>query len=607
MERPETNPLLAPPAGRRAAHVAFMLVLGVAGWAALLAATYVPGFGPGPGRLEGALAFASFFVVIVVARRMAMPMLPNVVVSLDTGFYVAAAACLGSVPAGRLVAFSLTLDALLRLGADAGPRRLRGGDWVEDLVYVVYFGGMTGALVMLAGWLFAIDGFDPAALRADRELVALRLVLGAGAAFLVAHYTLQGARLRLCGQPPASYLRGMALPGMAAEASLLPLAVVVVLLYRPDQPLGFLLLAATYLLINLVFFRLRRTRLRLERRVSELETLNATSRELAASLQLHELVDSLARETVGAIPEAELLTLVHRAGADAGPLIVDSYDRARGAFERFHVDAAASGGPSGWVLEHGKPLAIKDLHKSGFAEAAGSGVRSWLGVPLVVHGETAGVLAVQSRERGAFDADQQRLLEAIGAQAAVALQNARLYELAMVDGLTKLFVRRYFDARLEEEIERARRFGTEFSVAMMDIDDFKQLNDTHGHQLGDRVLRGVADVVKRQMRGVDTAARYGGEEFSIVLPRTGLLDAYNLAERIRAAIEQQRFAAGDQTIAVTASFGIAAYPESGEGGAADVVRRADTALYRAKQTGKNRVELYWAEGQAGGRPSLRSV
>jgi diguanylate cyclase (GGDEF)-like protein len=135
---------------------------------------------------------------------------------------------------------------------------------------------------------------------------------------------------------------------------------------------------------------------------------------------------------------------------------------------------------------------------------------------------------------------------------------------------------------------------------MIDLDDFKQLNDTHGHLVGDRVLRAAAAIVREQMRGVDTPARYGGEELALILPRTEMVAAYNQAERIRTAIAEHRVgvdpgAGGSQVISVTASFGIAAYPESGAVTAEDLVRRADKALYRAKKTGKNRVELYWVD------------
>jgi diguanylate cyclase (GGDEF)-like protein len=195
-----------------------------------------------------------------------------------------------------------------------------------------------------------------------------------------------------------------------------------------------------------------------------------------------------------------------------------------------------------------------------------------------------------------FGADHLRLLEAISGQAAVAIQNARLYELATVDGLTGLYVRRYFDARLKEELLRAHRFGAEFALIIMDLDGFKQLNDRYGHPIGDRVLREIAQVVRRNMRGIDIAARYGGEEFAFILPRTGLVDAHVVAERIRVDVADHRVVLSDQTVLrVTASFGVAGYPESGGGDAAAMVHRADVALYRAKATGKNRVEIFWSE------------
>jgi diguanylate cyclase (GGDEF)-like protein len=219
-----------------------------------------------------------------------------------------------------------------------------------------------------------------------------------------------------------------------------------------------------------------------------------------------------------------------------------------------------------------------------------------------MYGDCEGVVGVQSSRVGVFGLEHQRLLESLALQIAAALQNAHLYELAMVDGLTGLFVRRYFDARIEEEIERSRRYGTPFSVIMLDVDDFKKLNDTYGHLVGDRVLRAIANVVKAQMRGVDTAARYGGEEMSVILPRTEMVGAYNLAERIRESIGELRITTDDEppkALAVTASLGIAAFPESKAQTGEDLVRRADRALYRAKKTGKNRVELFWTDDPSG--------
>ena len=181
-------------------------------------------------------------------------------------------------------------------------------------------------------------------------------------------------------------------------------------------------------------------------------------------------------------------------------------------------------------------LTVDDVATDG----AGHGMRSWLGVPLFMYGECDGVIVVQSTRTAAFPAEHQRLLESLALQIAAALQNAHHYELAMVDSLTGLFVRRYFNARIEEEIERSKRYGSPFSVVMMDVDDFKRLNDTYGHLVGDRVLREIANVVKAQMRGVDTASRYGGEEIAVILPRTEMVGAYNLAERIREGIDELR-------------------------------------------------------------------
>ncbi|MBA3455073.1 MAG: sensor domain-containing diguanylate cyclase, partial [Deltaproteobacteria bacterium] len=197
-----------------------------------------------------------------------------------------------------------------------------------------------------------------------------------------------------------------------------------------------------------------------------------------------------------------------------------------------------------------------------------------------------------------FREDHQRLLESLALQIAAALQNAHLYELAMIDGLTGLFMRRYFDARIEEEVERSKRYGTPFSVLMMDVDDFKKLNDEHGHLIGDRVLRQIANTVKAQLRGVDTAARYGGEEIAVILPRSDMVASYNVGERIRAAIAELRVTTDSEppmVLSVTASFGVAAYPESKAKDGEDLIRRADRALYRAKKTGKNRVELFWSD------------
>jgi diguanylate cyclase (GGDEF)-like protein len=600
----------------------FTIALGIAGWAILAGSTLL---GLPAGATSAGWA-ALFFFVILASRALAFHPVKGSVLSLDSAFYAATLLCVGPIEAGRLIAIALTIDAAVRLyrarrrdhpGAapglpDAG--RDGGGDPLDELAYVLYFGGMSGGLIVGCGFLFGADaiafGAGGAALGAageagvviDPAYVAGR-VIGIGVALLASHYAIQGVRLHLLGRSWRSYLASQAVPGVIAEASLLPIGVVIALLYDPDHPLGFVLLSLTYLLIELVFSRLARTRAQLELRVHELEILNATARRLSASLQLEELVEAVARETCKAIPEAEAVSLVHRRPGEVG-FLLDGFDRTTERF--FRQTMAAGEGAAGWVMGHGMPRRIDDLPHTDVAVASTQGIRSWLGVPLFMYGGCEGVIAVQSTRRAAFRGDHQRLLGSLGLQIAAALQNAHLYELAMVDGLTGLFVRRYFDARIEEEIERSRRYGTPFSVVMMDVDDFKKLNDEHGHLIGDRVLRSIANVIKSQMRGVDTAARYGGEEIAMILPRTDMVAAYGVGERIRAAIADARVTTeGDppRAVGVTASFGIVSYPESDAETGEELVGRADRALYRAKKTGKNRVELYWSDEAGPARPA----
>ncbi len=571
--------------GRRRLHILFMAAVGLLGWCTLIAAYALPGLPPGgeDGTLAAPLPVVLFLVVIVAARGMAFPLFPKTVVSLDGAFYVAATLCLGSVTAGILVAIALTLDASVRRVHTRDSRALAARDRLDSIAYVVFFGGMSGALLMISAWLFRADG---ALLGPEMDhLDVLFRVVGIGVTLLLLHYGVQAARLKIIGESIASFFRRTTLPGIVAEASLLPLAAVVVYLYDPDRPLGFSLLGATYLLINFALSRLTRTSDQLRHRVGELETLNAIARQLAASLERQELVTVVARETLRAIPQADSLTLARLDDDGHGELVLDHYERGNARFER--IRAPAEGSAPARVLEVGEPLSIPDLDYSAYFPACSARRGSWVGIPMVMYGGVEGVIAIHSARPGALGAEQRQLLEAIGAQATVALQNARLYELAMVDGLTGLFVRRYFDARREEEIERARRYDTSFSVVMLDIDNFKALNDTHGHQAGDRVLRRLAAAVKREMRAVDTAARYGGEEIAMLLPRTSAAEAYQVADRVRAAIAGCEQEAG---LVVTASLGVASYPECGASDSDELLARADRALYRAKRAGKNRVE-----------------
>jgi diguanylate cyclase (GGDEF)-like protein len=194
-----------------------------------------------------------------------------------------------------------------------------------------------------------------------------------------------------------------------------------------------------------------------------------------------------------------------------------------------------------------------------------------------------------------FSHAEEKLLEYLAGQTVVSVENTDLHQTvqrqAVTDELTGLWNVRQLHDVLDNELERARRFNSSLGLTMLDLDDFKQVNDTYGHQQGDQVLAAVAGALRSLSRDIDTPARYGGEEMAVVLPQTDAEGAAQLAERMRDAIEKLRVARVDGAgyLRVTASFGVASVPDC----AADkdgLIAAADAALYRAKRAGKNRVE-----------------
>ncbi len=256
-------------------------------------------------------------------------------------------------------------------------------------------------------------------------------------------------------------------------------------------------------------------------------------------------------------------------------------------------------GIAGMVVQTGKPLMVNEgyldprFKSFDFAVEREKRVKSMICVPLMIEDKAFGVINIVNKpgDSSPFEEQDQKLLQALASQAAVAINNAKLYELAITDGLTKLYIHRYFQARLDEEIIRSRRYSQEFSIALFDIDHFKNFNDTYGHQQGDIVLREMAGIVKHTIRdNIDIAARYGGEEFVIILPETQLNGAAVFAERLRKNVEIHKFPGQDEPLHVTISIGCSSYPASSEE-KVQLVKKADDALYRAKEEGRNTVCL----------------
>lgn len=159
------------------------------------------------------------------------------------------------------------------------------------------------------------------------------------------------------------------------------------------------------------------------------------------------------------------------------------------------------------------------------------------------------------------------------------------------DSLTELFNRQYFDEALIRELALAKRYSTELAILFFDIDDFKEVNDTYGHQAGDKALQHIARIIKDEKRIGDIATRYGGEELALILPQTGSISAVVVAERIRKRIEKSRLTYDKQKIKMTVSGGLSSFPTDAQA-ADELLKIADSALYRAKGLGKNNVSFF---------------
>lgn len=247
-------------------------------------------------------------------------------------------------------------------------------------------------------------------------------------------------------------------------------------------------------------------------------------------------------------------------------------------------------GVAGKVLQTGKPMMLDEAALSKeFKYSGTSRVNSILCLPLILNGVVIGVVNMTNKKEGKkFTQADVELMTTLADQAAVAINNAQLYELAVTDGLTKLFIHRYFQQKLQSEIRRSDRYNHKTSVIITDIDHFKKFNDTYGHQIGDFVLAEVARLMKKSVREIDICCRYGGEEFSVILPETDEKGAYALAERVRQAIEQHEFKdPKGQVHKVTISVGVSTYPENAKERAL-LIKAADQALYQSKEGGRNR-------------------
>lgn len=244
-------------------------------------------------------------------------------------------------------------------------------------------------------------------------------------------------------------------------------------------------------------------------------------------------------------------------------------------------------------------VAIDPIVKEVKHDLVSIGIRSIMVIPIRYSEKDIGALYLRtSKEERKFSEKEVKVCQIVANMAAVALNNARLFniikdekalleKMSVTDDLTRLYNHRFFVKRLNEEFKRAKRYTTTLSFLMIDIDNFKRINDSYGHLSGDVVLQEVSKVIKKCVRETDVVARYGGEEFAVILPHTGREDAYKLADRIRNTIKIYKSNVLGSNGSITVSIGVSTYPCPGIEDTDDLIRRADDGLYQAKGSGKD--------------------
>jgi two-component system, cell cycle response regulator len=215
-------------------------------------------------------------------------------------------------------------------------------------------------------------------------------------------------------------------------------------------------------------------------------------------------------------------------------------------------------------------------------------------VPLRTDKGSMGILLLPRTGTGQpYGLSEVQYITRIVRFASIAIENASLFRQATTDRMTGLFSHHFFEKRLDEELERARRYKSTFSLVMFDIDHFKKFNDTYGHLQGDRIIREIARLLGKSVRQVDLAARYGGEEFAVILPGVDVKGALVVAERIRKKVEGFPFPSldGGTPLHVTISVGVTEFEEESAYAPTEIIREADQALYKSKENGRNRVTV----------------
>ncbi|MBN2627908.1 MAG: diguanylate cyclase [Spirochaetales bacterium] len=330
-----------------------------------------------------------------------------------------------------------------------------------------------------------------------------------------------------------------------------------------------------------------------KKRNEELETLRQIISSISSSLDIQETIDQILKQISRLIPYESCSLQILR--GDHLEVVGGEGFEDNDFVKTLRFRFPDRGSLSTRAVQEEKPFVANDVTRDFPSLTQPSKTRtilSWLGVPLIAHGNVLGLLAMDGYVRNRFDSHHLELAGIIGQHIAIAMENALLHEkafkLAMEDALTGLGNRHRMSMEGRFLFESAIRNGQEISFAMLDIDHFKKVNDSYGHDVGDIILKKIARILRKSIRASSLLARFGGEEFVVIMPKTGRTEALNAMERIRKEIARNPFdeIGGNLTISIGIYTGI---PRAGENMNSFIIK-SDKALYRAKQNGRNRTE-----------------
>lgn len=503
-----------------------------------------------------------------------------------------------SMPVGLLhPAFAAVLPLFLFYGLTAQLSAVLMSTVVWGLIQRKRFSSIVFNLSQFSvGWFVAALGYQAVTgqavltsgpgLSADYPGMLVYVV-----SFMLLNHFLVGMVVTL-GQGPPIFSRLIGLVREPLKRHLMTrvlttsLGVALAHLYELNGLLGAVVIAIPIVFSSYIF----RLHFWLRTATAELKVLLESARRFGSGLELGDLFDTMA-DSIKKVTNYDSCVLYLWDEVN-GQL---QLTLARGNGQKWAATIRPGQGIIGRVARHLKPELIADVPRDWRRDETVMGSRSLLVVPMIAEGEPVGVLVVSRSDFVRFTTDHLRLVTILASQAAIAIEHAILYRrterLSTTDALTGLHNYRHLTIQLGAAVAGARADGTKLSLIYLDIDRFKQYNDTHGHLAGDSLLVEFADVLREAVRSVDTPIRYAGDEFIVILPGADASEAARVATRIRDAVSAHTFLGGQGINArITVSAGIATLPD-GAATESELISQADAAMYRGKKRGPGNVVM----------------